>query len=186
MLIAYALIIIFILLLCIAALVFAFLRIWSLSFTRSPFINVPEEIMPEILQALDLKNGSVLYDLGCGDASVLIAAAKKHSAIRCVGIDNNILPFFAALYRVRRTQTKNAVSIQRKNFFAVDLKNATHVFCYLFPGLMRDLEPKFAKKLRPGSRVVSCDFPLPNKKPIKVVDLERMGRRGAKLYVYDY
>jgi predicted RNA methylase len=42
----------------------------------------------EMLQSAGLHAGDVLYDLGCGDGRVLIAALKK-GAERAIGIDTN-------------------------------------------------------------------------------------------------
>jgi hypothetical protein len=44
------------------------------------------------------------------------------------------------------------------------------------------LEPKFQKELKKGVRVVSYVFKMPNKKPRKVVKLEKY----APIYVYEY
>ena len=67
-------ILISLLLIAIIILFILFLRISSLSFTGAPYIQIPEEVLPSIVNALDLQSDSKLYDLGCGDGRVLIAA----------------------------------------------------------------------------------------------------------------
>jgi hypothetical protein len=39
--------------------------------------------------------------------------------------------------------------------------DADVVFCYLFPDVMGRLAQKLLRELRPGTRVISCNFPLP-------------------------
>ncbi|TFG52779.1 MAG: SAM-dependent methyltransferase, partial [Candidatus Aminicenantes bacterium] len=51
-----------------------------------PFVPTPTEVVDEMLRLADVKAGDVLYDLGCGDGRIVIAAAKRFG-IRAVGID---------------------------------------------------------------------------------------------------
>ena len=53
--------------------------------------------------------------------------------------------------------------------------------------MMKNLAPKLEKELAPGTRLVSCSFPLKNRKPASVIDL-RNGKffSQLKLYVYNF
>ena len=50
---------------------------------------------------LEIKNNSVFYDLGCGDGRVLVAFAKKHPAVKMVGVDISFLPYFIAKWHIQ-------------------------------------------------------------------------------------
>ncbi|MEK7211069.1 MAG: hypothetical protein AAB731_00360, partial [Patescibacteria group bacterium] len=79
------------------------------------------------------------------------------------------------------------VKILRKNFFRADLSAATHIFTYLFPKPMNELLPKFKKELKPGARVVSCDFLFKEKEPAEIIELHRSKNQLARrLYVYEF
>lgn len=65
--------IIFLILLLLLMAVMMTLLFWSAFTTRAPFVPAPREILPAIVQALELKKGDVVYDLGCGDGRVLEA-----------------------------------------------------------------------------------------------------------------
>ncbi len=174
-------------LLTMAALAVVMLRVRSLIFTRSPFISVPEVILPDIISALALQPKSVLYDLGCGEARVLLAGAQAQPTATFIGLENRFYPRFMAVQKIKRQKIKANIKITKDDLFKADFSGATHIFTYLFPACMAELEPKFIKLLKPGSRVVSCDFPLPNRQPDKVIKLDREKQQLCHdLYIYDF
>ncbi len=175
---------IFIVIICILVMIVGLMYQWSLFATRAPFVEIPKEILGDIVKAMDVKPGSIVYDLGSGDGRVLAACYRKESDAKYIGIDKAIVPHVYAKFRLRKILGSN-FKLLHKNFFRHDLSDATHIYVYLFPGLLKSLLPKLQKELKPGTRVVSCDFEFPDIKPVEVVDLNRpKGKRGRKLYVY--
>ncbi len=161
------------------------LWLWSLSVTKAPFVPIPNEVLPKIIEALKLTPSSVFVDLGCGDGRVLMAATKQFPNIRCIGIDKALFAIMSARFVARRMYPN--ISFIRSNFFKTSFRDATHVFTYLFPRLMNDLLPHLEKELRPGTRLVSCDFTFNNKKPVEVIELDRPQHAlGKTLYVYEF
>ncbi|MBU1348656.1 hypothetical protein KJ781_01145 [Patescibacteria group bacterium] len=163
--------------------------IWeaSLALTDAPFVPIPPETLPPIVEALKLADTSVLYDLGSGDGRVLVSCWMHHPKASYVGIDVALAPTWFARWRLFRLGRPMTIHIMRRNFLTTDLSNATHVFTYLFPGLMEKLLPKLERELKPGTRLVSCDFPFKGKEPLEVIDLGRPERaRGRRLYVYGF
>lgn len=162
---------------------------WSVLFTRrtqAPFIPVPKTILPTIVKILDVRDDSIVYDLGCGDGRLLISCFQSNPRGTYVGIEKAIFPFWLARFKLRKIRSEN-VKIIRQNFFNCDLSSATHIFTYLYSQPMDLLLPKLQRELKPGARLVSCDFPFKNKKPLKVIDLNRPIRKlGKKLYVYKF
>lgn len=179
---------IYILTIVLAIIVTVVVLFWesSLIFTRAPFIPSPSEIAPKILEALELDENSVLYDLGCGDGHVLMSGKIFQPRAKFVGIERSWLPYLAACYKSRHMD-KNSLRFIRSSFFKVNLSEANRVFIYLFPGLMNDLLPKLQRELRPGTKVVSCDFEFKDKQPVKVIDLGRPKNvLGRRLLVYQF
>ncbi len=151
---------------------------------NAPFIPIHKNVLPEIVKALELSPGSVLYDLGCGDGRVLLEAKMTHPDIKIVGVERSWLPYILAKFSLRND---TQAIILRNNFFTVSVAPATHVFLYLFPTVMNELFPKLERELQPGSKVVTCDFSFANKEPIRVIELNRdRGTIGRKLYVYEF
>ena len=99
----------------------------------------------------------LLIDIGCGDGRVLREARRRYG-VRVLGIEVN--PLIYLLARIRNLGMKG-VEVRWCNFWKVNLKDADVVFCYLFPDVMKNLAEKLESELRPGTRVISCNFPLP-------------------------
>jgi hypothetical protein len=73
---------------------------------------------------------------------------------------------------------------QNTKFFRKDLWKfplTTYQYCIIFgvEEMMERLEEKFERELPKGSTVVACRFPLPNKKPTKVLP-------DSEVWVYEF
>ena len=148
-----------------------------------PFISTNKKDFKNILEAVGLQPGEIIYDLGCGKAHLLIYAAKKFRA-KGVGYELTLWPYLWAKFKIYLTKVD--VKVFRQNFFGADLTKADVVFCYLFPEVMAKLEPKFSQELKSGSRVVSYAFKLPTKVPEKTVITNDDNTELGKIYVYRY
>ena len=62
-------------------------------FKLAPFNPSSDQIQTKAMELLQLQQNDVLFDLGCGDGRLLIAAVKKYPGLRCVGVE--IDPVFA-------------------------------------------------------------------------------------------
>ncbi len=148
-----------------------------------PFISSNQKDYAAILDAAAVKAGETIVDLGCGKAHFLIQAAKTRGA-KGIGYELTLWPYLWAKYNIWKN--KAPVEIYRRNFFYADLRGADVVFCYLFPSVMAKLEDKFAVELRPGSRVVSYGFKLPNRRPDKEVITNDDNVELGRIFVYKY
>ncbi len=112
----------------------------------------------------------LVYDLGCGDGRILVAAAKKY---RCRGMGCDIDPrrVKQSKENVKRGHVENLVKIEKQDLFGVDLRHATVVVLYLSPRSNVRLLPQL-EKLAPGSRIVSHQFEISGIKPDKVIEVE--------------
>lgn len=162
---------------------------WTGLRAQVPFVPVPSATLSEIEKALDIKEGSVVYDLGCGDGRVLFALAKHHKDAYFIGIENGALPVLLAKVRVwmRGNKNKAKVEILDKDFFTQDLSKATHIFTYLYPQVMDNLLTKLENEVKSGTRLVSATFFFTLKKPIAEINLKRGKYQLVhKLYVYEF
>ncbi|MDO8572569.1 MAG: hypothetical protein Q7S11_02230 [bacterium] len=146
-----------------------------------PFVPVRKRAVIQIVNALHLSQGSILYDLGCGDGRVLIEAVRRTSEISGVGIENGIIPFLVATMRTR----KLSIGIHYENIFDANITQATHLFCYLSPQVLKKLAPKILRECRAGTQIVSCDYKFPNWIPIDTISIATKDDQLARmLYVY--
>jgi precorrin-6B methylase 2 len=149
--------------------------------TDAPFVPVPKEIENDIIISLKLVPNSILYDLGCGDARILLKAVQKHSDIKAVGIDIGFLPYFLAKFYTRKHKN---IKIKRGDIFKTNISDATHIFIYLSPAINK-LFLHICQQCKPDTRIVSCDFELENTTPTQIIELNKTtSPRGKKLFVY--
>ncbi len=109
------------------------------------------------IEKVPMRAGELLVDVGCGDGRVLRQARKRYR-VRCLGFEVNPLIVIIAKLSVLG---RRGVTIRWRNFWKVNLAGADILFCYLFPDVMERLAAKLEGELRPGTRVVSCNFPFP-------------------------
>ena len=165
--------------------------LWTIGNIKNkvPFVTSPKKVLEKIREELDLKDENVLYDLGSGDGRVIFYLAEKNPKVKYIGIENNPFPVIISKIDkfLKRKKISNSVDILNKDFFKVDLSNATHVFTYLYPNVMDDLLTKFDEELKPGTKLVSLSFQFTNKRPVKEIDLGRNKYSlGRKIYVYQF
>src|SRR3954471_24104045 len=54
-----------------------------------PYVPTPQPVVEAMLKLANVKEGEVVYDLGCGDGRIVVTAVKQFKAKRAVGIDLN-------------------------------------------------------------------------------------------------
>ena len=156
---------------------------------KVPFVPVPDSILKEIYNLLEIKDDSVVYDLGCGDGRVLFYSARLTPKARYIGIENVAFPLILARVRAwwYKKSTGTTIEILNQDFFHKDLSDATHVFTYLYPNVMDDLLQKLDRELKPGTKLVSVTFKFTQKQPVKEFDFKRSKYKLArKIYVYEF
>ena len=146
------------------------------------FVPTPHEVVEIMLRLADIKKNDIVYDLGCGDGRIVIAAAKKVGA-RAYGFDIDPEMVKKSQDNVRAQNIGHLVTIQEADIFDLDLSDASVVTLYLLPELNVRLIPQL-DKLKPGSRIVSHDFDMDGVIP----DVEATVTRGdggtSKVYLW--
>jgi cyclopropane fatty-acyl-phospholipid synthase-like methyltransferase len=128
--------------------------------TGAPWWPTPRSKVRRMLEMAQVQPDEVVYDLGCGDGRVDIAAAKWFGA-RAVGIEIDPLRFLLAQSLVTILGLRKRVSIQFGNFFSRDVSQADVIFTYLLQDTNERLFEKLHQELRPGTRVVSHSYTFP-------------------------
>lgn len=125
------------------------------------FVPTPDEVVEAMLKVANVGANDVVYDLGCGDGRIVITAAQKHGA-RGVGIDIDPERIQEATANAARAGVNDRVKFMQADLFSSDISEATVVTLYLLPSLNEKLMPKLMKELKPGTRVVSHAFGMPD------------------------
>ena len=121
-----------------------------------PFVVSAEPVVEAMLDLAGVRAGDVLYDLGCGDGRIVVAAAMRGA--RATGIDIDPMPLNFARANARRAGVEGRARFMRGDFFEADLRDASVVTLYLSPEVNLRLLPKLLDELAPGSRIVSHKF----------------------------
>jgi SAM-dependent methyltransferase len=151
----------------------------------APFLVTPMPIVKKMLELADIDKDDTVYDIGCGDGRIVIAAAVLYDA-RGVGID--IDPEMA---KISKNNAKKA-GVHRQVKFLVgdatkmDISKATVVTLYLLPESNALLEPKFEKELEKGSLVVSHNYKMPGWKDRERNFVKLMDKDGKEHSIYVY
>ena len=119
-----------------------------------PYFPSTDEAVLGMLKLAGTAPEDVVYDLGCGDGRIVIAAAKDFGA-RGVGIEIDPAPLRMAVYQARRAGVEDRVRFVRGDLFEADIGEATVVTLFLFETLNRRLLPKLLRELAPGTRIVA-------------------------------
>ncbi len=134
------------------------------------FVPTPQDMIEQMLKLARVEKRDVVYDLGSGDGRIVIAAAKTYG-VKAVGVEIDPELIKLSQQRVQESNLADLVTIRHEDMFQVDLSQADVVAVFLFPRLLERLKPQFAK-MKPGSRIVSHQFLMPDVEPDQVITLE--------------
>ena len=136
-----------------------------------PYVPTTEPAVDAMLKLAEVKKSDIVYDLGCGDGRIVIAAAKKYGA-RGVGIDINPQRIAEANANLKKAGVENLVRFEENDLFLADFHEATVVTLFLLPNINLKLKPKLLEQLKPGTRVVSNTFDMGDWKAVKEFSVE--------------
>jgi SAM-dependent methyltransferase len=146
------------------------------------YVPTPHEVVDKMLEMADVRKGEIVYDLGCGDGRIPVAAAKKFG-VRAFGWDIDPVRVKESLETVQRGNVKDLVTITLGDIFELDLSKADVVTLYLLPQLNVKLIPQL-DKLKPGCRIVSHDFNMEGVRPKREITYTPPGGREHRIYLW--
>lgn len=136
----------------------------------APFNPTPDCAIAQALDALDVNSRDVLYDLGCGDGRLLLAAAARGAT--CVGVEYDRELAQRAQDSVAKLGLEGSVRVVHGDASTVDLAPATKIFVYLVPTGLQHMAPKLDDALRRGVWIASYTFSLPGWEAIQTLTAE--------------
>ena len=151
-----------------------------------PFVPTTDEAVQAMLKLADVKKTDVVYDLGCGDGRIVIAAARDFGA-RAVGIDIDPKRITEAKENAKKAGVEKLVRFEENDLFESDIHEATVVTLFLLSNVNLKLRPKLLKDLKPGTRIVSNTFDMGDWKPEKEVtvgDPEHDSNLSHRLFLW--
>jgi SAM-dependent methyltransferase len=151
---------------------------------RTPDVHfVPTDTtkVREMLTAARVDSKDLVYDLGCGDGRIVIAAVKTYGA-RGVCVDIDPVRIKESRNNADTAGVTRRIEFVEGDLFEQDLSKATVVTLYLLPSLNERLRPKLFKELRPGTRIVSNAFDMGAWKADRTLTIKTFS--GMQSYAY--
>ncbi len=131
--------------------------------SSAPWVPTRKKDLSRIFELLENENGKIFLELGCGNGLILEEAEKR--GFSAVGYEISLLPYFLA--KTRKIFYKKNFRVLYRNFWKQNLQKADVVYFFLMPKVMTALSQKIITECRPGTKIVSYVFPIPNLKEIK-------------------
>ena len=144
--------------------------------------GTPHAVVPAMIELAGITGDDVVYEPGCGDARILIAAIQA-GARRGVGVDIDPDLAEVAYATVKAAGLQDRIEIRWGNALDVDMSDTTVVFLFMGEGFNKVIRPLLWRQLEVGARVVSNDFAMGDWTPDRTVEVATPGR-SYRLYLW--
>jgi ribosomal protein L11 methylase PrmA len=125
----------------------------------APYVATPNDVVDRALRLADVQSNDVVFDLGCGDGRVVIAAASVAGA---AGVGVDIEPYWVDLAKDNAVAAgvSRLTRFEHQDALTVDLTPATVVFLYLVHWSTQLVTERILAQVAAGTRIVSHAFPI--------------------------
>lgn len=151
---------------------------------RAPDVHyepTDNDAVQTMLRLGGVKAGDVVYDLGCGDGRIVIAAVRLKARGVCVDIDPQRIA--ESRENARQAGVAERIEFRTEDLFTTEIANATVVMLFLWPQLNLKLRPRLMRELKPGTRVVSHWHDMGDWKPQQTVPVTS-NNRPRNIYLW--
>jgi hypothetical protein len=146
--------------------------------TGGPYVPTPQAVVDAMLDFAKVGPKDFVIDLGSGDGRIVLTAAQRHSA-RGRGFDIDPELVAQSNAEAQKRGLSDRVSFVQQDVLQAPIEAATVVTLYLLPGMMQNLQAKFIRELKPGTRIVSHDFPFGEWKPDRETSVDVPEKYGS-------
>jgi len=146
-------------------------------FYGAPWFPSADAVVKKMVDMANISNGDNVYDLGSGDARILIEASKQKRSTKLIGVEINPFAIMVSKIFLKILGFEEKIKIRRQNLFKTNLRDADVIFVFLLQKTNNRLERKMKKELKKGTRIVSHLWKFKNMRLIQAD--ERL-----KVYLY--
>jgi SAM-dependent methyltransferase len=133
----------------------------------APFVPTPHAVVDRMLKLAGVSADDLVYDLGCGDGRILIAAALKYGA-RGLGVDTEPHRVVESAANAKNAGVDHLLEFRLQDAQTVDFEPATVIMLYLVHWSTARFQPIIKSSARPGTRIVSHNYPMPDWLPTRI------------------
>lgn len=142
----------------------------------APFVPTPMAVVRKMIEVAEIKAGEFVVDLGAGDGRILFAAVDAAEGVSATGYEFHPGRFEALCQAIKAHPKGSTMAVLPRDIRTADLGTADVVFLYLLTGSNAELKPKLLKEMKPGARIVSHDFAMPDMYPESIENVKAEGR----------
>lgn len=125
----------------------------------APYLQTTEQDIQKLLTILQRHPVKKIADIGSGDGRIVIALAK--SGMEAHGYEINPLLVKKSRKNIQHAGIKHLATIHWKDLWKTDFSDYDAVTIFGVGFIMKRLEKKLQKELKPGAQIISFRFPLP-------------------------
>ena len=118
------------------------------------------EIVKKMLELAQVGAEDIVYDLGCGDARILIMAVKEYGAKKAVGYEINQYLYEKSIQDIHSQNLQDRITLIEDDLLNADLSDASVITLFLSMAANEYLRPKLEKEAKPLTRIVSYFHPM--------------------------
>lgn len=147
-------------------------------FQGAPWVPTRKNDVIRFLKLAEIKSEQKMYDLGCGDGRLVVAAAGVGANAQ--GLEISLLPFLLAHVRRLFSKDRARIKISYQNIWKKNLSDADIIYVWLMPEVMSDLIKKLEKELKRWTKVVAYVWPMDGWQAVQTDTVEG----SSSLYLY--
>ena len=136
-----------------------------------PYVPSPQSVVADMLKVAEVDASDFIIDLGSGDGRIVLTAAKVFGA-QGFGVEIKDELVKRSNEAARQQGIADRVKFLKQDLFKTDISQATVLTMYLLPDTVNLLKDKLLAELRPGTRIISHDYPLTGWIPEKYIQMD--------------
>jgi SAM-dependent methyltransferase len=151
-------------------------------FGQVPFVPSTAAVIQTVIDANVLPKEGMILDLGCGNGKALRKFERAGYKGPLIGYERAPSVWLRA--KLWNLIERSHVRVRRAHFDSAPLEEAKGVYVFLLTSLLKELAPTFRSRLKPGTVVVSAEFPIADWVPVQVLTARGITSKEAKVFVY--
>lgn len=137
----------------------------------APFVPSPTPVVERMVELAELEPGKLLVDLGAGDGRLMFRATEEGGS--AIGYELHGERHDALKLRIANHKWGSAMTLRREDIRqARSLDLADAVTLYLLPVSNAELKAKLLAECKPGCKIISHDFDMPDWTPDRVEQVQ--------------
>jgi SAM-dependent methyltransferase len=147
-----------------------------------PFVPSSAAVVQAVIDANVLPKEGMILDLGCGNGKALRMFERAGYKGPLIGYER--APGVWLRAKLWNIIERSHIQVRRNHFERAPLEEAKGVYVFLLTKYLKELAPMFRSRLKPGTIVVSAEFPIADWVPVQTFVAKGITSKAAKVFVY--